>query len=175
MLVSKVKIFDVEMCVYLERAQVRVDWEDVDQLQGGEDVGSRKQALQSGQVRSGQVKSGQERLCHLRDQCGVPGIPLLSGQTHRVNTQGRLKLHLKYGNFPRFFYCYEELNSVACRQPAFFWQPEMVLQWGWQWRPLGEREIFLWLQKKYPLNIIESHLGSLKGNTNGKWMINFVL
>ena len=45
MLVSKVKIFDVEMCVYLERAQVRVDWEDVDQLQGGEDVGGRKQAL----------------------------------------------------------------------------------------------------------------------------------
>ena len=30
-----------------------------------------------------------------------------------------------------------------------------------------ERERFLWLQKKYPLNIIESHLGSLKGNTNG--------
>ena len=56
MLVSKVKIFDVEMCVYLERAQVRVDWEDVDQLQGGEDVGSRKQALQSGQVRSSQVR-----------------------------------------------------------------------------------------------------------------------
>ena len=32
----------------------------------------------------------------------------------------------------------------------------------------AEREIFLWLQKKYPLNIKESHLGSLKGNTNGR-------
>ena len=31
----------------------------------------------------------------------------------------------------------------------------------------SEREIFLWLQKKYPLNSVESHLGSLKGNTNG--------
>ena len=84
----------------------------------------RVPAEQESQVRSRR----RESLPHLRDQCGVPGIPFLSGQTHRVNTQGRLKLHLKWCNFPRFFYCYEELNSVACRQPAFFWQPEMVLQ-----------------------------------------------
>ena len=31
----------------LERPQVRVDREDVDQLQGGEDIGGSKQALQS--------------------------------------------------------------------------------------------------------------------------------
>ena len=98
----------------LERPQVRVDREDVDQLQGGEDVGGSKQALQSS------VKSvrEQQRLAfslHLRDQCGVPGIPFLSRQTHRVNSQSRLKLDLKSLDFRE-----EEERKKLWKFPSVF-------------------------------------------------------
>ena len=41
----------------LERTKVRVDREDVDQLQGGEDVGGSKESLQSKRVKSVQEET----------------------------------------------------------------------------------------------------------------------
>ena len=60
---------------------MRVDREDVDELQRGEDVGCSKQALR---VDCSEEDGGEVTL-HLRDECWVPGIPLLPGQAHGVD------------------------------------------------------------------------------------------
>ena len=59
---------------HLEGPEVRVDREDVDQLEGGEDVGGSEQAL--------------------GDEGGVPVVPLLPRQRHGVVTELGLPQYL---------------------------------------------------------------------------------
>ena len=54
----------IKHCSHLQGSQVRVDGEYVDQLEGGEDVGGSEEAL--------------------RDEGGVPVVPLLPRQRHGV-------------------------------------------------------------------------------------------
>ena len=44
-------IYFSEVCVDLERPKVRVDREDVDELEGGEDVGRSKKSLREKECR----------------------------------------------------------------------------------------------------------------------------
>ena len=60
---------------HLQGAEVGVDWEDVDELEGGEDVGGGEEPL--------------------GDEGGVPGVPVLAGEGHRVDAQRALVQNLQ--------------------------------------------------------------------------------
>ena len=64
----------IEHCSHLQGSQVRVDGEYVDQLEGGEDVGGSEKTL--------------------RDEGGVPVVPLLPRQRHGVVTELGLPQYL---------------------------------------------------------------------------------
>ena len=65
-----------ELFSNLQGSEVRIDWEDVDQLQRGEDVSGGEEAL--------------------GDEGRVPVVPLLPGQRHRVAS--RLSQNLVHHN-----------------------------------------------------------------------------
>ena len=75
-------IYRSEVCADLEGPEVRVDREDVDQLEGGEDVGGSEESLKHWVVTRHHIDTS-----HLRDECGVPGVPVLAWQTDCVHSQ----------------------------------------------------------------------------------------
>ena len=70
----------------LKWAEVGVDWEDVNQLEGGKDVGRSKKSLRLRKVCL-------EKTFHLWDKGRVPGVPHLPGKcTWSISTSLKLNL-----------------------------------------------------------------------------------